>query len=72
MTGVAQVLMKDKANGSFVKENGKVVGSSLIGQSFLLKNGAPTRATSSPGRRRGRHDGYDAMSSGGIQPDGPA
>ena len=52
MTGIAQGLMKSKANGSFVSENGKVVGSSLIGQNFLLKSGAARPArTSSPGRR---------------------
>lgn len=34
MTGVAQVTFKDQANGSQVEQNGKVVGSSLIGQDF--------------------------------------
>lgn len=34
MTGVAQVAFHDQANGSRVKQNGKVVGSSLIGQDF--------------------------------------
>ncbi|MGW1715264.1 potassium-transporting ATPase subunit C [Streptomyces sp. NPDC002156] len=32
VTGVAQALFNDKANGSEVKTDGKVVGSSLIGQ----------------------------------------
>ncbi|WP_328883010.1 potassium-transporting ATPase subunit C [Streptomyces sp. NBC_00299] len=32
VTGVAQALFSDKANGSEVKADGKVVGSSLIGQ----------------------------------------
>jgi K+-transporting ATPase ATPase C chain len=45
MTGVAQVVFHDKANGSQVKQDGKVVGSSLIGQDFrnpvLDKNGKP-------------------------------
>jgi K+-transporting ATPase ATPase C chain len=41
MTGAAQLIAKNKANGSFVSENGKVVGSSLIGQSFTSKNGKP-------------------------------
>jgi K+-transporting ATPase ATPase C chain len=45
MTGVAQVVFHDKANGSQVKQDGKAVGSSLIGQDFrkpvLDKNGKP-------------------------------
>ena len=45
MTGVAQVAFNDQANGSQVARDGKVVGSSLIGQDFrkpvLDKNGKP-------------------------------
>jgi K+-transporting ATPase ATPase C chain len=45
ITGVSQVLFPGKADGSKVSVNGKVVGSSLIGQSFskplLDKNGKP-------------------------------
>jgi K+-transporting ATPase ATPase C chain len=45
MTGVSQVVFPGKANGSRVSVNGKVVGSSLIGQSFshpvIGKNGKP-------------------------------
>ncbi|MER5408670.1 potassium-transporting ATPase subunit C [Streptomyces sp. NPDC002769] len=36
ITGVAQGLFSDKANGSEIKADGKVVGSSLIGQSYNL------------------------------------
>jgi len=34
MTGVAQALFADKADGSLVERDGEVVGSSLVGQSF--------------------------------------
>ncbi|MFE2096089.1 potassium-transporting ATPase subunit C [Streptomyces sp. PTD9-10] len=36
VTGIAQGLFGDKANGSEIKADGKVVGSSLIGQSYNL------------------------------------
>jgi len=36
VTGIAQALFNDKANGSEIKSDGKVVGSSLIGQSYNL------------------------------------
>lgn len=46
VTGVAQALLNDKANGSEIKADGKVVGSSLIGQSYTLtlKKGEETPA----------------------------
>jgi K+-transporting ATPase ATPase C chain len=34
MTGVAQALFKDKADGSLIERDGVVVGSSLVGQEF--------------------------------------
>jgi potassium-transporting ATPase KdpC subunit len=47
MTGVAQVAFHDQANGSQVKQNGKVVGSRLIGQDFrkpvLNPDGTPKK-----------------------------
>ncbi|MFH8776333.1 potassium-transporting ATPase subunit C [Streptomyces sp. NPDC017958] len=36
VTGIAQAAFHDKANGSEIKADGKVVGSSLIGQSYNL------------------------------------
>ena len=70
MTGIAQAFMKSKANGSFVTKNGKVVGSSLIGQQFVLKNGDPDPRYFQP-RPSNAGTGYDAMSSGGSN-DGPS
>ncbi|MFD3997709.1 potassium-transporting ATPase subunit C [Streptomyces sp. NPDC058583] len=46
VTGLAQVAFNDKANGSEVKVDGKVVGSELIGQTYNLplKEGEETAA----------------------------
>ncbi|MBV9932770.1 MAG: potassium-transporting ATPase subunit C, partial [Actinobacteria bacterium] len=38
---VGQVAFEHQANGSFVKVDGKVVGSSLIGQNFADNDGTP-------------------------------
>ena len=51
VVGVGQVLFPGAANGSQIKVNGKVVGSSLIGQQFadqVYKNGKPVTANGEP------------------------
>ena len=59
VTGLAQVLFPDKANGQLIERDGKIIGSRIIGQSF-----------SSPGYFRSRPSaagtGYDATNSGGT------
>jgi K+-transporting ATPase ATPase C chain len=60
MTGAAQVLFHDQANGSLLKgPNGQVVGSSLISQNFTKPQYFHPRASAAGA-------GYDATSSGGT------
>src|SRR5580704_853916 len=59
VTGLAQVLFRDQANGQLLERDGKVIGSRIIGQAF-----------SSPGYFRSRPSaagtGYDPVNSGGT------
>ncbi|MGA9772239.1 MAG: potassium-transporting ATPase subunit KdpC [Blastocatellia bacterium] len=59
VTGLAQVMFKDKADGSLIEKDGKILGSRLIGQPF-----------SGPGyfrsRPSGAGSGYDGTASGGT------
>ena len=43
VTGIAQAGFKGKADGSLIKENGKVVGSSMLAQAFTNAKGNPIR-----------------------------
>ena len=56
MTGLAQVLFPHQANGSLVKQNGRVIGSSLIAQAF-------TSAKYFQPRPSAAGNGYNAMDS---------
>lgn len=60
VTGLAQLVFKDKANGQLIVQNGKVVGSRIIGQAFV----GPAYFHSRPSAAG---NGYDAANSNGSQ-----
>jgi K+-transporting ATPase ATPase C chain len=64
MTAAGQVLFPKQANGSMVKDaQGRVVGSSLLGQSFTDAKGNPVARYFQP-RPSAAGDGYDPTKSG--------
>ncbi len=65
VTGISQLTMSNRANGSLVKVDGKVVGSSLIGQSFADKAGNPLPKYFQPRPSATATTPYNAMASGG-------
>ncbi len=65
VTGISQAFMSSRANGSLVSVNGKVVGSSLIGQNFTDAKGNPLRQYFQSRPSAAGAAGYDAMSSSG-------
>jgi K+-transporting ATPase ATPase C chain len=58
ITGLAQVLFKDKANGQIITRNGEAIGSHIIAQPF-------TGAKYFHPRPSAAGNGYDAANSGG-------
>lgn len=59
VTGVCQLLFKDKADGSLVVQNGQVIGSGLLGQNFSRPEYFHPRPSAAG------NDGYDPTASGG-------
>jgi len=58
VTGLAQLLFRDKANGQLLYKNGELVGSRIIGQPFSAPNYFHSRPSAAG-------NGYDAANSGG-------
>jgi K+-transporting ATPase ATPase C chain len=59
VTGLAQTLFKDRANGSLITQDGRVIGSELIGQGFKSPGYFQSRPSAAGA------DGYDAANSAG-------
>jgi K+-transporting ATPase ATPase C chain len=60
VTGLAQLIFHDKANGQLITSGGTIIGSRILGQSFTRPGYFHSRP-SAAGR------GYDASNSGGSQ-----
>jgi potassium-transporting ATPase KdpC subunit len=58
VTGMSQVLFRDRANGQLLETNGKIVGSRIIGQAFTGPSYFHSRPSSAG-------TGYDPTASGG-------
>ncbi|MGC0316508.1 potassium-transporting ATPase subunit KdpC [Kitasatospora acidiphila] len=65
ITGFSQVALSRQANGSQLRQNGQVVGSSLLGQTFNLPNQAgPDPKWFQPRPSAAGTNGYDPTASG--------
>ena len=60
VTGLAQVLFRDKANGQLISRDGVMIGSRVIGQNFAGPGYLHSRPSAAGA-------GYDAANSGGSQ-----
>jgi len=59
VTGIAQITMRDKANGQLIKKDGHVIGSAIIAQAFAGDGYFHPRPSAAG-------NGYDATNSGGT------
>jgi K+-transporting ATPase ATPase C chain len=64
ITGIGQLLLPAQSNGSLISSGGRVVGSSLVGQSFTTAKGAAL-AQWFQSRPSAAGNGYDAGASSG-------
>jgi K+-transporting ATPase ATPase C chain len=59
VTGLSQLLFRDKANGQLISRNGEIIGSRIIGQTFAGPGYLHSRPSAAG-------NGYDAANSGGT------